>query len=210
LRNSSEQDYPPLPARACHLKQIHSASVVSADTITATMPEADAAFAKLPGSVCVVRTADCVPVLLCDKQGTQVAAIHAGWRGMAAGIIQTTAKKLGIAPQECLTWIGPCIGPSAFEVGRDVLEGFRGQGWSEAIISQAFKPRLGVPQKWLGNLVLLAKHALQEYGVPVENLYGGDWCTYSDPARFYSYRRSQHEGDSQDGRMSTFIWLQHT
>lgn len=190
-----------LPTTPVWLNQIHSNIVVKAEQNLNNKPCADAAITTKPNTICAIRTADCLPILICDKNGTEIAAIHAGWRGLAAGIISATCKQFSSAMQDCLVWLGPAIGPSAFEVGLDVLEAFVSCGWSKAHIEQGFvsQPK----QKWLGNLYHLAKISLQELGIRADNIYGGEWCTFSDPQRFYSYRRSS----SEVGRMVSLIWI---
>lgn len=188
-----------LPTEPVWLSQVHGTQVISADTPPAS-PKADASIAFQPNKVCAVRTADCVPILLCDQAGTQVAAIHAGWRGLAAGVIAATCKQLTAPLHQCLAWIGPAIGPQKFEVGSDVLENFKSHGWLQEHVNAAFMPQ--PDQKWLGNLVYLARLTLQQQGIPAENIYGGEWCTYSDPERFYSYRRSS----TDPGRLVSLIW----
>lgn len=190
-----------LPAEPVLLNQVHGNKVIIADEVTATLPTADASYTAKSKVICAVKTADCLPLLICDMDGTQVAAIHAGWRGLAAGVISSTCKQFKSPMRDCLVWLGPSIGPQAFEVGQDVLDGFRAHGWAEHHIAAAFSPSL--PGKWLGNLCALAKITLQQQGVPAENIYGGEWCTYSDTERFYSYRRSQ----SDLGRMLSLIWI---
>lgn len=203
IRDTKLEDITTLPSRPCYLKQVHGSNVVCADEYSIALPEADASVAFKAKSVCLIQTADCLPVLICDQQGTQVAAIHAGWRGLAAGVIANTCHKLTAAPQQCLAWLGPAIGPEAFEVGEDVVQGFLSQGWPQELVNAAFKPKSNAPGKWLGDLYQLARFTLQQHGFLADNIYGGEWCTYSDPARFYSYRRSK-----DDGRMKTLIWLQ--
>lgn len=188
-----------LPAEPTWIKQVHGNTVVRVDQITTRLPEADAAVSFSANTVCMVRTADCLPVFLCDQQGTQVAVIHAGWRSLAANIIAETCKQFVAPMQHCLAWLGPAIGPNAFEVGEDVLDSFKAHGWQQHI-DVGFKPG-PVEGKWLGDLYSLARITLQQQGIPAENIYGGEWCTYSDPARFYSYRRSKDAG-----RMFNLIW----
>jgi uncharacterized protein, YfiH family len=189
-----------LPTVPAWLKQVHGNKVVCADHFTNELPEADAAIAFTTHTICAVRTADCLPILICDRAGTQVAAIHAGWRSLAAGIISNTCKQFTSAMQDCLVWLGPAIGPSAFEVGYDVLEAFAAYGWEQQEIAVAFSAQPHA--KWLGNLYYLARIELQKQGIIADNIYGGEWCTHSDPQRFYSYRRSK---DAE--RMTSLIYL---
>lgn len=183
-----------LPQPPRWLQQVHGSTVVDADHLT-DVPQADASVARNAGTVCAIMIADCLPILLADNTGHCVGAAHAGWRGLAGGVIGNTIDRMAVAPSGLTAWIGPGIGPSAFEVGDDVLDAFCA-GIPENRV--AFKPLK--PGKWLCDLPLLARKALQRAGV--SSIYGGDLCTYSDPARFYSYRR-----DRITGRMAALIWL---
>lgn len=185
-----------LPQAPRWLQQVHGSTVVDADDLTA-IPPADASVARNAGTVCAIMIADCLPVLLADKAGTCVGAAHAGWRGLAGGVISNTIGRMTARPAELTAWIGPGIGPSAFEVGDDVLDAFCAD---TAENREAFKPLK--PGKWLCDLPMLARKALQRAGVTA--IHGGNLCTYSDPARFYSYRR-----DRVTGRMAALIWLDH-
>jgi len=187
---------PFVPAEPLWLKQIHSTIAVDA-TLASCLPEADAVYSKQKNVVCAVMTADCLPILLCDKTGTTVAAIHAGWRGLLNGVIESTIKSLEIAPQNILAWFGPAIGPTAFEVGRDVYDGFNHH---DARSIQAFTLQ-NQSQKWLANIYQLARLRLESIGV--RSISGGDDCTYSDKERFFSFRR-----DGDTGRMATLIWFE--
>jgi YfiH family protein len=189
-----------LPSQPTWIKQVHGNTVVNAAQVSDPTTEADASLTFQPNTICAIRTADCLPLLICDQAGTQVAAIHAGWRGLAAGIIAKTCQQLTAPLQQCLVWLGPAIGANAFEVGQDVLEGFAAHGWEQKHISTAFKPY--GDKKWLGDLNYLARVTLQQQGVLNSNIYGGELCTVSDPQRFYSYRRS-----ADTGRMVSLIWI---
>lgn len=191
-----------LPNRPVWLKQVHGINVVRAEQVTNQVPEADASITFTPNIICAIRTADCLPLLICDQAGTQVAAIHAGWRGLAAGIIAQTCQRLTAPLHQCLVWLGPAIGPKAFEVGKDVLDGFIAQGWSQEHVNAAFKSCDSVGAKWLGDLNYLARVTLLQQGALSTNIYGGEWCTVSDSQRFYSYRRSKDVG-----RMVSLIWI---
>lgn len=183
-----------LPSDPLWLNQVHTTGVV--ETATACgVPEADASVARQENQVCAVLTADCLPVLLCDRGGTVVAAAHAGWRGLAAGVIEQTVASMGVAPHELLAWFGPAIGPDAFEVGEEVRTAFVSLHPAAA---QAFRP--SQTGKWLADLYRLARLRLAECGV--NQVYGGDFCTFRDSQRFYSYRR-----DRTTGRMASLIWL---
>ncbi len=191
-----------LPNHPAWIKQVHGTTVVNAASVynTITPTEADAAVAFKANIVCAIRTADCLPLLICDQAGTQIAAIHAGWRGLAAGIIAKTCQQLTAPLSQCLVWLGPAIGSNAFEVGKDVIESFAAHGWGQRYINMAFRPY--GDSKWLGDLNYLARFTLQQHGVLDCNIYGGEWCTVSDPQRFYSYRRS-----ADSGRMVSLIWI---
>ncbi len=182
-----------LPQAPKWLAQVHGATVVEADGLD-RIPAADASVARAPGTVCAVMIADCLPVLLCDAAGTTVAIAHAGWRGLAAGVIGNTVAAMGIVPHELVAYLGPGIGPRAFEVGADVRDAFVTRDEAAA---DAFAPlRAG---KWLADLFGLARRALARAGV--DRVHGGGLCTYTDTARFFSYRR-----DRTTGRMAALIW----
>ena len=184
-----------MPGEPVWLQQVHGVVVADADLGSCRI-EGDASVARQPGSVCVVMTADCLPVLLCDDAGTVVAAAHAGWKGLAAGVIETTVQNMACEPQRLMAWLGPAIGPQAFEVGDDVRAAFMAH---DAAAKAAFQP--GKPGKWLADIYLLARQRLAAMGIT--RVYGGGLCTYSDAETFFSYRR-----DGVTGRMGTFIWLQ--
>lgn len=184
-----------LPEEPRWLKQVHGTAVPAADAIRSDCCEADASFTQAAGTVCAVMTADCLPVLLCDREGTTVAAAHAGWRGLQAGILEQTVSQLAIPGEQLLAWLGPAIGPDAFEVGPEVREGFCA---IEARAEQAFRP--GEGDRWFADIYQLARQRLQRCGVTA--VYGGEFCTYHDARRFYSYRR-----DGVTGRMASLIWL---
>lgn len=183
------------PADPKWLKQVHGVAVACADTMQAT-EAADASVAFQPNTVSVVLTADCLPVLFCNRAGTVVAAAHAGWRGLAAGVLEATLKAMRTNPDEILAWMGPAIGAQAFEVGDEVRTVFV-RDLPGA--SQAFKP--GLPGKWFADIYLLARLRLARAGV--NQVYGGGLCTYTDAARFYSFRRNP-----VTGRMASLIWIQ--
>lgn len=186
-----------LPSDPLWLKQTHSTRVVDASTYQGQTDslEADASYSTSPGLVCAVMTADCLPVLICNRQGTQVAAVHAGWRGLAAGIIEAAIKQFPGNHADLLIWLGPAIGPAAYEVGNDVRVAFLQQS-PEA--EQAFKP--SNENKWYMDIYSLARQRLA--GMGVRHIYGGEYCTYTDQDRFYSYRR-----DGITGRMASLIWM---
>ena len=183
-----------LPADPLWLKQVHTTTVAAADCACGT-PEADAAIARQPHKICAVLTADCLPVLLCDHAGIVVGAAHAGWRGLAAGVIESTIAAMDADPATLLAWLGPAIGPSAFEVGDEVREIFLAYDGAAA---SAFTPH--APGKWLADIYRLARLRLAHSGIT--QIYGGDFCTFHDRERFFSYRR-----DGTTGRMASLIWL---
>jgi purine-nucleoside/S-methyl-5'-thioadenosine phosphorylase / adenosine deaminase len=182
-----------LPQPPKWLRQVHGATVVEADSLT-DAPEADAGVARRPGTVCGVLVADCIPVLLADRAGTTVAIAHAGWRGLAAGVVENAVDRMAIEPRSLIAYLGPGIGPAAFEVGRDVRDAFVGR---DTRSQAAFAPRAA--GKWLADLFLLARQSLQRAGV--EDIHGGGLCTHSDAARFFSYRRER-----TTGRMAALVW----
>ena len=179
------------------LNQVHGTRVIdAAEYVSADSPvEADAAFSRRPGAVCAVMTADCLPVLFCDEAGTVVAAAHAGWRGLLAGVLESTIAAMGVPGSNLMAWLGPAIGPQAFEVGEEVRAAFVGAN-SEA--ATAFHS--AAEGKWLADIYLLARQRLAGQGVV--RVFGGNFCTVTDEARFFSYRR-----DGQTGRMASMIWL---
>jgi YfiH family protein len=182
-----------LPQEPRWLRQVHGSKVIAAEAAIAE-PEADAAVARCPGTVCAVLVADCVPVLLTDRAGTTVAIAHAGWRGLASGILENTVRSMQCEPGEVLAFLGPGIGPRAFEVGPDVLHAFVDR---DPETQGAFTPRS--PGKWLADLFALARRRLLLAGVTRTS--GGGICTYSDAERFFSYRRER-----TTGRMAALIW----
>lgn len=176
------------------LRQVHGTQVVRVAGAVGE-PVADAAIADGPEQVCAILTADCIPVLFASRDGTRVAAAHAGWRGLAAGVLEATLDALAIAPEELLVWLGPAIEFEHFEVGGEVREAFLSHDPGAA---SAFVPHTG--GKWLADLCGLARLRLTRAGV--EEVYGGEWGTYRDRRRFFSHRR-----DGRCGRMATLIWM---
>lgn len=193
-----------LPSDPVWLQQVHGNIVVDAGQ-TVGVPDADASLSRKVDTICAVMTADCLPLLLCDEAGTVVAAAHAGWRGLAGGVVEAAVKAMNVAPERLLVWLGPAIGSQAFEVGNEVREAFLAHD-TEA--HEAFEPSPNLStqdaalstQKWLADIYLLARQRLALLGV--ERVYGGGLCTYTDAERFYSYRR-----DQVTGRMASLIWL---
>lgn len=182
-----------LPTEPCWLRQVHGTQVVAAHEWDSP-PEADAAWTDRPGVVCAVMTADCLPVLLADRSGRVVAAAHAGWRGLAAGILEATLAALPVPATELHAWLGPAIGPSAFEVGDEVAEAMLAVDPGAGV---AFRPH---GERWLADLPELARRRLQHHGLAAIHSSGD--CTFSDPDRFYSHRR-----ENPCGRMASLIWI---
>ena len=176
------------------LRQVHGVVVVEADP--GRIAEADGSWTGTPGIACTAMTADCLPALFCNKSGTRVAAAHAGWRGLAAGVLEAAADSLDAAPADVLVWLGPAIGPKVFEVGPEVREAFMQQHPQTA---QAFVPSHN-PGKFLADIYQLARLRLAARGITA--VYGGGLCTVTDP-RFFSYRRSP-----RTGRFASLIWLE--
>jgi YfiH family protein len=180
-----------LPAPAHWLHQAHGISVLRHSAPFTSEMEGDALVSFEPHQVCVVLTADCLPVLFCNLRGDRVGIAHAGWRGLANGILEATVRAMDEAPTELMAWMGPAIGPQAFEVGSDVAEAFQGE------FPAGFTPH---GDRFLLDLYTLAKLKLAAVGVHA--VYGGAHCTFSDPERFFSYRR-----DGVTGRMASLVWL---
>lgn len=194
---------PYLPSEPVWMSQVHGVKAIDATTV-GCMVEADAAYTSKVNTVCVTMTADCLPVLLCDEAGTIVMAIHAGWKGLLDGVIESTIETMhktmqnsspDLAPQSLMAWLGPAIGPQAFEVGSEVREAFIAIDSNAALAFQAVSNN-----KWLGDIYQLARQRLNTIGI--SQIYGGGLCTYTDDARFFSYRR-----DNVTGRMASIIWL---
>ncbi len=181
-----------LPSDPIWLRQVHGARAVRAEA--GRLAAADASYTRRAGVVCAVLTADCLPILLCDRSGSCLAAVHAGWRGLVAGVVEATIKAM--QADSLIAWLGPAIGPEAFEVGEDVRQAFLRKA---AEFAAAFRSKDA--GKWLADLPALARFILHRAGV--EDIYGGGLCTYAAPERFFSYRR-----DGVTGRMATLIWRQ--
>ncbi|WP_368205687.1 peptidoglycan editing factor PgeF [Aeromonas sp. s5] len=185
-----------IPGTLNWLNQVHGTEVHPVSSDYGCAPDADAACARDAGQACIVMTADCLPVLFCDRAGTVVAAAHAGWRGLQGGVLEASIAAMGCEPDEILAWLGPAIGPQAFEVGGEVREAFMAE---QAAAEAAFVPSPN-EGKWLADIYQLARLRLARAGVTA--VYGGEHCTFSDSEQFYSYRR-----DGQTGRMTSIIWL---
>jgi len=191
---------PLMPSEPVWLEQVHGTVVANADA-AACRVQADACIARQRGSVCVIMTADCLPVLLCDETGTVVGAAHAGWKGLAAGVIEATVKEMAVEPRKLMAWLGPAIGPHAFEVGAEVRATFMAH---DAKAAEAFLPSPSGGGagggKYHADIYLLARQRLSALGIA--RISGGTFCTYHEKGKFFSYRR-----DGVTGRMGTFIWL---
>jgi len=184
-----------LSAEPTWLNQVHGIAVVDAAR-AAGAPTADASVAHGPGAVCVVMTADCLPVLFCDRAGTRVGAAHAGWRGLAGGVLGETIKALGVQPSQLVAWLGPAIEQDAFEVGDDVHAAFLKLAAENAA---AFKAN--ARGRWQADLYQLARNELSRLGLAA--VHGGDFKCFADSERFFSYRR-----ENRTGRMATLVWLE--
>ncbi|OGS81017.1 MAG: hypothetical protein A2Z94_04525 [Gallionellales bacterium GWA2_55_18] len=217
-----------LPSEPVWLEQVHGTVVANAD-MADCRPQADACIARHHAAVCVVMTADCLPVLLCDKQGAVVGAAHAGWKGLAAGVLEATVQAMGVQPQNLMAWLGPAISQDAFEVGEEVRAifvehdpqatlafvpgqpgkwldmtrrcGASGAGMAASHpLPQAAGSASNVSRVWLADIYALARLRLNALGIT--QIHGGGYCTYRERGKFFSYRR-----DGVTGRMGTFIWL---
>lgn len=185
-----------LPGDPCWLQQVHGTrvAVLEENGVVGGL-EADAAYSRTPGIICAVLTADCLPVLLCDRRGREVAAVHAGWRGLSSGVIEAALDHFQSPAAQLLAWLGPAIGPTVYEVGEEVYHAF-----VDADPDTAFAFTDTRPGHWRMDIYALARRRLQLRGLT--QISGGDYCTFTDTARFYSYRR-----DGTTGRMASVIWL---
>ncbi|MGH8140661.1 MAG: peptidoglycan editing factor PgeF [Steroidobacteraceae bacterium] len=187
-----------LPDDPVWLEQVHGTAVLNLDeyNTTPTLPRADAAVAQSAGRVCAVQVADCMPVLFAARDGSAVGVAHAGWRGLSAGVLESTLRGLDAQVSQLLAWMGPAIGAAHFEVGDDVRAAFMAEdvGAAGAFVAN---PR----GRWQCNLYALARRRLAALGV--SEIYGGGWCTYADAERFFSFRR-----DGVCGRMAALIWIE--
>jgi YfiH family protein len=183
-----------LPSKPVWLEQVHGTDVLKLTGEPYTSKRADASYSNIPGTVCAVMTADCLPVLLCNQAGTEVAAAHAGWRGLCAGVLEETVACFADRPENIIAWLGPAIGPQAFEVGPEVRDAFIA---ADAQAASAFHIK---GDKYLANIYQLARQRLNNVGIT--HIFGGDRCTFTEKGDFFSYRR-----DNTTGRMASFIWL---
>ncbi|WP_049294123.1 purine nucleoside phosphorylase YfiH [Franconibacter helveticus] len=182
------------PSKPVWLEQVHGKTVLKLTGEPYASKRADASYSNTASAVCAVMTADCLPVLFCNKSGTEVAAAHAGWRGLCEGVLEETVACFQDEPQNIMAWLGPAIGPQAFEVGPEVREAFMEK---DAQAESAFRPVAG---KYMADIYQLARQRLANVGV--QHVYGGDRCTFTEEHDFFSYRR-----DRTTGRMASFIWL---
>jgi YfiH family protein len=188
-----------LPSEPVWLTQVHGARVIRLEADTGSGVQADGVVSALTGQVCVIQVADCLPVLFAARDGSVVGAAHAGWRGLAAGVLERTVAALGVPPAQLLAWIGPGISAANFEVGvevRDALVGAAGAAAAQA--AAAFVPN--IRRRWQCDLVALTRQRLAALGV--RDVHGGRWCTFADAGSFFSHRRDGHSG-----RMAALIWL---
>ena len=189
-----------LPEEPIWLNQVHGTLV---STPNARLPEADAIISNIPNQVLAIMTADCLPVLFANNTGTVIGAAHAGWRGLSAGVLENTVKAMrelenSSEDSDILAWLGPAIGPQAFEVGQDVVEAFADAG--VIYPQEAFSPITHQPGKYLANIYLLARSRLEAVGI--KHIHGGEFCTVTQGDRFFSYRR-----DGVTGRFASLIWI---
>jgi polyphenol oxidase len=197
-----------LPSDPVWVNQVHGVEVIDA-AASSCLQNADASFTTKANVVCVTMTADCLPLLLCDKRGSVVAAVHAGWRGLCDGVIEEAIRKMLVPPADVLVWLGPAIGPNAFEVGNDVREQFIEKDSQATLAFKSLDNK--ADDKWLCNIYLLAKQRLNKLGVTQiygasdhdDGNYAENFCTYTDEARFFSFRRT-----NVTGRMASLIWLE--
>jgi len=183
------------------VKQVHGTKVLHLNSVVNKKPEADAIYTQCTDVVCGIQTADCLPVFFSDRQGSEIALAHAGWRGLAAGVLENTLQKFIAEPEEIVVWFGPAIGSCHFEVGEEVRALFLEKtdpDFTNQVVS-AFRPG-AKPDKWMADLYMLAQARLNAAGV--FNISGGGLCTYCDTTGFYSYRR-----DKDTGRLSSLIWI---
>ena len=184
-----------LPQEPAWIEQVHGVEVYDIDTTAQSAPRADAVIARSAGRICAVQVADCVPVLFAARNGAAVAAAHAGWRGLAAGVLEATVTRLGIDPGRLMAWLGPAIGPAHFEVGEEVRAAFveKDRAAAHAFTANA-------RGRWQCDLRALARQRLSRLGIAA--VFGGGWCTFADRERFFSHRR-----DGPCGRMAALVWL---
>ncbi|GAB2625148.1 peptidoglycan editing factor PgeF [Novilysobacter erysipheiresistens] len=188
-----------LPSAPVWLRQVHGVQVFRADaSVGEAEPEADAAVTSAPGTVLVILTADCLPVLFCADDGSEVGAAHAGWRGLAAGVLEATVAEMRTPPERLLAWLGPAAGPESYEVGVEVYDAFVAQDWTAGSAFTSTRPH-----HWKVDLYALAGRRLERAGVNAGRIHGGGLDTIGEPQRFYSHRR-----DQRTGRMASLVWIE--
>ncbi|MDX7993018.1 purine nucleoside phosphorylase YfiH [Xenorhabdus littoralis] len=187
-------EYARLLQQPTWLEQVHGTRVITLNGQSLENNQADAVYTNIPGQVCAVMTADCLPVLFCNVAGDEIAAAHAGWRGLCEGVLENTVSHFTAKPEMIRAWLGPAIGPEKFEVGNEVREAFIAVN---SDLDQAFTP---YGDKFLANIYLLARLKLQSVGIT--DIFGGTACTATEEKNFFSYRR-----DGNTGRMATLIWF---
>jgi YfiH family protein len=189
-----------LPSPPCWLRQVHGVDVVrfDGDRGEDNEPEADASVSSAPGTVLAILTADCMPVLFCADDGSEIGAAHAGWRGLVGGVLESTVAAMHSAPQRLHAWLGPAAGPQHYEIGEEVFDAFVSRDWSagSAFVSTR-------PHHWRVDLYALARRRLEAVGIDASRIHGGGLCTIAEPDRFFSHRR-----DQRGGRMASLIWIE--
>ena len=197
LRDGDEVAALALPSAPAWLRQVHGTTVV-VEPDPDGQPEGDAAVTRMAGKVLAIRTADCLPVVFAARDGSQIGAAHAGWRGLCAGVLEATVAAMQAAPGDIVAWLGPAAGPDAYEIGAEVRDAFMARDAAAAVAFVATRPG-----HWRVDLYALARQRLLGAGLRSDAIHGGGLCTISDPARFHSYRR-----DKATGRMVTLAWRQ--
>lgn len=194
-----------LPAAPFWLRQVHGTRVLRCPAVLTPAhgdrshePEADAAVAATPGAVLAILSADCLPVLFCAGDGSEIAAAHAGWRGLADGVLEATLAAMTTPSSRVIAWLGPAAGPRHYEVGVEVYDAFVGRDWGAGAAFASTRPH-----HWNVDLYALARRRLVAAGMAPAAIHGGRWCTIAEPQRFYSHRR-----DRRTGRMATLVWRQ--
>jgi hypothetical protein len=189
-----------LPTEPVWMTQVHGAAVIRLEAGADALLQADGVVTAQAGRVCVIQVADCLPVLFAARDGSAVGAAHAGWRGLAAGVLENTVAALGVSPARLVAWIGPGIGQAHFEVGAEVREALIGAAPARGAKQAAAAFRPNARGRWQCDLVALTRQRLGALGLT--DIHGGGWCTFADAGRFFSHRR-----DGNSGRMAALIWL---